>query len=78
MRYITTSFLQQRLAKVVPRRDGDIEKVYADTGLANRELGQQAETTLKESMRLAREWEQKLNEEKCIQDQQHMIKEKMI
>jgi UDP-glucose 4-epimerase len=49
---------------VVPRRDGDIEKVCADAGLANRELGWQAETTLKEIMRLAWKREQKLNEEK--------------
>jgi len=49
---------------VDPRRDGDIEKVYADTGLANRDLGWQAETTLKETMRSAWKWEQKLNEEK--------------
>jgi UDP-glucose 4-epimerase len=35
---------------VIPRRDGDIEKVYADTGTANRELGWQAETTLKETI----------------------------
>lgn len=49
---------------MVPRRDGDIEKVYADTGLANRDLGWQAETTLKETMRSAWKWEQKLNKEK--------------
>jgi len=49
---------------VVPRRGGDIEKVYADTGFADRELGWQAETTLKETMRLAWKWELKLNEEK--------------
>ena len=37
-------------------------RVYADKGPANRELGWQAETTLKETLRSAWKWEQKLNE----------------
>jgi nucleoside-diphosphate-sugar epimerase len=38
--------------------------ITINTGLANRDLGWQAETTLKETMRSACKWEQKLNEEK--------------
>jgi UDP-glucose 4-epimerase len=39
------------------RRKGDIEKVWADTSLANRELGWKAELGLEEMMNSAWEWE---------------------
>ncbi len=47
--------------RITDRRPGDIEKVWADTTLANRELGWKAEKTLDEMMRSAWNWEQALN-----------------
>lgn len=46
--------------KIVGRRPGDIEKVWADPSLANKELGWKAERTLEETLRSAWEWEKKL------------------
>lgn len=43
--------------KIVARRDGDIEKIYADTTLANDELGWTAEKTLDETLLSAWNWE---------------------
>ncbi len=43
--------------KVVGRREGDIEKVYADTRFANNELGWKAEKELIESLKTAWNWE---------------------
>ena len=43
--------------KVVGRRKGDVEKVFADTTLANHELGWKAEKTLKETLLSAWNWE---------------------
>ena len=43
--------------QVVARRPGDIEKIWADPSLANRELGWKTEKTLDEMMRSAWEWE---------------------
>jgi len=43
--------------KIVARRDGDIEKIYADTTLANNELGWKAEKTLDETLLSAWNWE---------------------
>ncbi len=43
--------------KIVGRRDGDIEKIYADTTLANKELGWKAEKTLGETLLSAWNWE---------------------
>jgi UDP-glucose 4-epimerase len=43
--------------KVVGRRAGDIEKVWADTKFANTELGWKAEKTLDETMLSAWNWE---------------------
>lgn len=40
-----------------PRRPGDIEKVYADTSLANQELGWKASTPLKDILLSAWTWE---------------------
>lgn len=44
----------------VGRRAGDVEKVYADTGYANRELGWEATQTLEDMIRSAWAWEQEL------------------
>lgn len=46
--------------KIVGRRPGDIEKVWADPSLANKELGWKAERSLEETLRSAWEWEKKL------------------
>jgi UDP-glucose 4-epimerase len=46
--------------KIVPRRPGDIEKVWADTDFANHELGWKAEKGLDEMMLSAWEWEKAL------------------
>ncbi len=43
--------------EIVPRRPGDVEAVYADTHLANKELNWKAERPLEEMMRSAWEWE---------------------
>jgi UDP-glucose 4-epimerase len=48
--------------KIYPRRAGDISRVYADTSLANRELGWKADTSLEETLVSAWNWEQQLNE----------------
>ncbi len=46
--------------KIVGRRPGDIEKVWADTTLANTELGWKALTPLKETLANAWRWQEKL------------------
>jgi len=46
--------------KVVGRREGDIEKVYADTSYANSELGWKAEKGIEESLKSAWKWEMHL------------------
>ena len=46
--------------EIAPRRSGDIEKIYADTTLANQTLGWRAERSLEEMMRSAWEWQQNL------------------
>jgi UDP-glucose 4-epimerase len=46
--------------EIVDRRPGDIVKVWADTELANRELGWKAEKGLEDMMRTAWNWELKL------------------
>jgi UDP-glucose 4-epimerase len=43
--------------KIVPRRSGDIASVYADTSLANDELGWKADTSLEEILLSAWNWE---------------------
>lgn len=43
--------------KVVGRREGDIEKVWADTSYANSELGWKAEKGIEDSLRSAWKWE---------------------
>ena len=46
--------------RVVGRREGDIERVYADTTRANSVLGWKAGTSLEETLRSAWNWEQNL------------------
>jgi UDP-glucose 4-epimerase len=43
--------------KITGRRAGDIEKIWADPSLANRELGWKTISSLDDSMRSAWEWE---------------------
>lgn len=43
--------------QITGRREGDIEKIWADPSLANRELGWRTLSTLDEAMRTAWEWE---------------------
>ncbi len=49
--------------KVVDRRPGDIQSMYADTQFSNRELGWKAEMNLEEMIRSSWEWEKKLAEQ---------------
>ena len=51
--------------KFVDRRPGDIEKVWADTTYANKELGWKAEKGLEKMVLSAWEWEKKLKNAKC-------------
>lgn len=44
--------------RITGRRPGDIEKVWADTSLANRELGWKARSSLEETLISAWKWEQ--------------------
>jgi UDP-glucose 4-epimerase len=46
--------------KIVGRRAGDIEKIWADTTFANEELGWKAETGLEETLASAWKWEKKV------------------
>jgi UDP-glucose 4-epimerase len=48
--------------KIAPRRAGDIEKVWADTSYANKELGWKAETNLEDTLLSAWNWQKKLAE----------------
>jgi UDP-glucose 4-epimerase len=50
--------------KITGRRAGDIEKIWADPTLANRELGWKTVSTLDESMRTAWEWEKYIRKTK--------------
>ncbi|MBW6501340.1 MAG: UDP-glucose 4-epimerase GalE [Bacteroidales bacterium] len=45
---------------ITERRPGDIEKIWADPSLANRELGWRTLSTLDDAMRTAWEWEKKI------------------
>lgn len=49
---------------ITGRRAGDIEKIWADPTLANRELGWRTVSTLDESMRTAWEWEKYIRKDK--------------
>lgn len=44
--------------RIVGRREGDVEKVWADTSFANNELGWKAETPIAETLQSAWKWEQ--------------------
>ncbi|MDR1896284.1 MAG: UDP-glucose 4-epimerase GalE [Prevotellaceae bacterium] len=46
--------------EIVGRREGDIEKVWADPALANKELGWKAETSTREMLKTAWAWEKSL------------------
>jgi UDP-glucose 4-epimerase len=46
--------------ELAPRREGDIEKVWADTDKANRELGWRADTSLGDTLLSAWNWEKKI------------------
>jgi UDP-glucose 4-epimerase len=46
--------------KIVPRREGDVEQVWADTSFANKELNWKAKTSLGNSLLSAWNWEKKL------------------
>lgn len=50
--------------KVVGRRPGDIEKIWADPSLANRELGWKTMSTLDEAMKTAWDWEKAIKTSK--------------
>lgn len=50
--------------RITGRRAGDIEKIWADPSLANKELGWRTESTLDESMRTAWEWEKYIRKNK--------------
>jgi UDP-glucose 4-epimerase len=45
--------------RIYPRRKGDIACVFADTSLANRELGWRADTSLEDTLRSAWDWEKR-------------------
>ena len=49
--------------RIVGRREGDIEQVYADTTLANNELGWKSSIPLEETLRSAWKWEQYIRQE---------------
>lgn len=51
--------------KIVPRRAGDIEKVWADTTFANEELGWKAKLNLESMMSSSWKWQQFLMENKA-------------
>ena len=46
--------------KIVARRPGDVEKIYADTSIANSVLGWKAETTLPNTLQSAWNWEKRI------------------
>ena len=48
--------------KIVPRRAGDIEKIWADTAYANEELGWKAEKGLEETLLSAWNWEKRVRD----------------
>lgn len=52
--------------KVVARRPGDVEKIYADTALANNELGWKAQRTAEDMMRSAWKWQQYVMQSKIL------------
>ena len=49
--------------KIVNRREGDIEQVWADTSFSNQELGWNAIETIEDTLLSAWKWEQKIRKE---------------
>lgn len=58
--------------KVVPRRPGDIEKVWGNVDKANKVLGWKAVHTLEEALSSAWNWQKKLREKESCNP--HVIK----
>ncbi len=52
--------------RIVDRRPGDVEKIYADTSLANRELEWKAVRTAEDMMRSSWKWQQYVVESKLM------------
>jgi UDP-glucose 4-epimerase len=52
--------------KIVDRRPGDVEKIYADTSYANQELGWTAKLTAEDMMRSAWKWQQYVMQSKVL------------
>ena len=50
--------------RIVGRRPGDIEKIWADPAFANRELGWKTKSTLDQAMKTAWDWEMKIRNKK--------------
>ena len=50
--------------KIVGRRAGDIEKIWADPSVANKELGWKTLSSLDEAMKTAWDWEEKIRNKK--------------
>jgi len=47
--------------KIIDRRSGDIEKIYADTSFANKVLGWKSESTLDETLLSAWKWQENIS-----------------
>jgi len=56
--------------RIMDRRPGDVEKTWADTNYANKELGWKAEKTLDEMTRSAWNWEKALSQQPTANSQQ--------
>jgi UDP-glucose 4-epimerase len=52
--------------KIVERRPGDVEKIYADTTFANQELGWKARLSAEDMMRSAWKWQQYVMKSKVL------------
>ena len=50
--------------RITDRRPGDIEKIWADPSLANKELGWRTQSSLDEAMKTAWEWEKRIHKTK--------------
>lgn len=50
--------------KIVGRRPGDIEKIWADPSYANKELGWKTQSSLDEAMKTAWDWEREIRKNK--------------
>ena len=50
--------------KIMDRRPGDVEQIYADTTLANKELGWRADIPLEETLLSAWKWEKYIQSQK--------------